>query len=270
MIAPRGFAMPLVILLALVVGLMGAVLLERQGAVARLAEREVAAYRDRHYERGVREVIGAWSDSLAGQPLEKMTRADGHVLDLELPTGGGAAVYMFDGQAGFLTDPRGLSAAEREDWAGVMLELQKGRAPGDSSWWRPVGPLAVSAATAPAPILRAIGNYASGGGKSGSRFASELEKARSAGTLTTADLATAMNAADFTPRQRESVARLVTVTPELKAVVVDVYSVVPSGRGTELTRRYGGRMLTPGLGKVSMSMQSLGRFLSWEELPLRE
>ena len=266
----RGFALPLVILLALVVGLMGAVLLERQASVARLAAREVASYRDRHYERGVREVIGAWSDSLAGQPVEKMTAGDGHILDLELPTGGGAAVYLFDGQAGFLTDPRGLSAAEREDWAGVMLELQGMRSPGNSTWWRPVGPLAVSVKTAPVEVLEAVGNYASGGGRNGKRFASELERMRTRGDLTTADVATAMNASDFTPKQREAVNRLVTVAPELKAVVVDVYETRRGGRETELVRRYGGRMLLAGVGKVPTTMQSLGRFLSWEELPLHD
>jgi hypothetical protein len=268
MIARRGFAMPLVVLLALVVGLMGAALLERQAAVARLAAREVDAYRDRHFERGLREVIGAWSNSLSGQPVDKMTAADGHILDLELPTGGGAAVYMFDGQAGFLTDPRGLSTTERQDWGGVMLELQKLKTPGDDSWWRPVGPLAVSAAKAPSEILQAIGSYCAGSTTGGKRFVSELEAARARGAVTAADLATAMNAADFNPKQREVLNRLVTVTPDLKAVVVDVYE--PRGRTTELTRRYGGRMSLPSAGKVPTTMQSLGQFLSWEELPLKK
>ena len=79
-----------------------------------------------------------------------------------------------------------------------------------------------------------------------------------------------MNAADFSPKQREAVNRLVTVTPELKAVIVDVYEVTPDGRGTTLARRYGGRMLMAGVGKVAVTMQSLGRFLSWEELPLHD
>jgi hypothetical protein len=263
----RGFAMPLVVMLALVASLMGAVLLQRQAAVFRLADREVRAYRDRHFERGVREVVGEWTNSLAGQPVDKMIAPDGHVLDLELPGGGGAAVYMFDGQGGFLTDPATLSGPEREDWAGVMAELSSlGR--GDGSWYRAVGPLAVSAASAPTEVLEAIGNYA-GGRRSGKRFASEIERARRDGDLTPAALGTAMNAADFTPQQRDIVNRLLVPQPELRGVIVDVYESRGNGRAT-LVRRYGGRLFLPGAGRGLVSMQSLGKFLSWEELPLSE
>ena len=59
------------------------------------------------------------------------------------------------------------------------------------------------------------------------------------------------------------------MTPELKAVVVDVYES-RGGRRAELTRRYGGRLEIAGTGRVTMTMQSMGRFLSWEELPLAE
>jgi hypothetical protein len=265
----RGFAMPLVIMLALVASIMGAVLLERQAAVFRLADREVKAYRDRHFERGVREVVGEWTNSLAGQPVEKMIAPDGHVLDLELPGGGGAAVYMFDGQGSFLNDPGSLSGPERDDWAGVAAELAAMGARGDGSWYRTVGPLAVSAASAPPEILEAIGNYA-GGRRSGKRFASEIERARQDGDLTPASLGTAMNAADFTPQQRDVVNRLLVPQPDLRALIVDVYEARGSGR-SELVRRYGGRMVLPGGAVRGMTtMQSLGKFLSWEELPLSE
>lgn len=270
--ARRAFAMPVVIVLAFVASIMGAVLLERESAMLRLAEREVKAYRDRHYERGVREVIGAWADTLASQPLEKLTESDGHILNLELPDGGGAAVYMFDGQGSLLTDPTGLSSRERQDWQGIVAEFGALGAQGDSSWYRPVGPLAVCVASAPSPLLRAIGRYV-GGANAGLRFMEEIERARSRGDeLTPADLQTAFNAADFTPAQRETMTRLVVLKPDLRAVVVDVYEATPAGgRQAELVRRYGGRLILPGAsGRFAGSMTSMGKFLSWEELPLTE
>jgi hypothetical protein len=266
----RGFAMPVVVLLALVASIMAAVLLEREDAESRLAQREVNGYRDRHFERGLREVIGSWSNSLAGHPVEKMTGPDGHIMNLVLPDGSGAAIYMFDGQGSLLSDATGLSSKERDDLAGVMAELRKIGGSADGSWFRAVGPLQVCAQSAPQEILEAIGNYA-GGGKGGRRFAMQLVSARGDGDLKASDLNAAMESAQIEPRNRETINRLLVAKPDLRAIVVDVYETKP-GRRAELARRYGGRLILPGgQGQATpTAMVSLGRFLSWEELPLGE
>lgn len=260
------FVMPLVLVLALVGGIMAAVALERAAGMGRLAEVQRRGYRDRHLERGLCEVIGQWTASLVGLPLERMIASDGFVMGLTLPGGDAVAVYMFDGQGSVLTDPTGLTAQERQDMEGVLEALEAVAPEARGEWFRPVGPLAVSARAAPAEVLEAVGRYATQG-RGGARFAQELVRRRHRGELTPADLASAMNAEDMTPRQREIVQRLVVLQGELWMVVADVYAPSPGAEMT-LVRRYGGRLV---VGRAAgAGLHSLGSFLSWEELALTE
>lgn len=268
----RGFAMPIVIILALVVGIFAAVLLERQAAQRLLVDRQVRSYAQHHFERGIREVVGAWTDTLAGQPLSRLIADDGHVLDLEVPGGGLAAVYMFDGQGTMLSDPRGLTAEEKDDAYGLIDAL--GVLTGDQAdpgLFRPVGPVRVCAASAPPEILEAAVMYASGGRASGRRFVQTLVEAREKAELTQADLETAQNLAGVSAEQRPIITRILTIRPELWAMIVDVYDpAMPMPDGGPSVR-YGGRLVLPvgGGARASSTLQSLGKFLSWEELPIR-
>lgn len=268
----RGFAMPIVILLSLVVGVFAAMLLERQAAQRLIVERQIRSYASQHFERGIREVVGAWTDTLAGQPLDRLISDDGHVLDLELPGGGLAAVYMFDGQGTMLSDPRGLTAEEKEDTFGLLDTLGQilGGAT-DPGMFRPVGPVRISAASAPPEVLEAVATYASGGRASVRRFVQTIVEAREGLGLTEADLETAQNVAGISAEQRPVVTRLLTARPELWAMIVDVYDPERPMADGGPTVRYGGRFILPvgGGARVATTLQSLGKFLSWEELPIR-
>ena len=264
----RGFAMPMVILPALIVGIMTAVMLERQSAQSLTVQRQLHEYRDQHFSRGVREVVGQWTDTLAGQPIANLIQDDGHILDIQAADGSWISIYMFDGQGPALTDLTGLSEQDRTDALGILQELAQltGNNP-DPGLLRPVGPVKICAASAPVQVLEALGNYATGT-RNGRRFADSLDKARSQQPLTQADIQTAQSAADMTAEQRQICNRLLIVQPELWNMVIDVYKPgdqVPSVR-------YGGRFSPPGAGnnaRTTNSLQTLGKFLSWEELPLR-
>src|SRR5438034_8251573 len=142
--------MPMVILLALVVGIMTAVMLERQSAQSLTVQRQLHEYRDHHFSRGVREVVGQWTDTLSGQPIEKMIQDDGHVLDITSADGGWLAIYMFDGQGSALVDFSGLNEQEHTDALGILQAMSalSGDNP-DSAWLRAVGPVKICAASAP-------------------------------------------------------------------------------------------------------------------------
>jgi hypothetical protein len=261
--------MPMVILLALVVGIMTAVMLERQSAQSLTVQRQLHEYRDQHFSRGVREVVGQWTDTLAGQPIEKLIQDDGHILDIQAADGGWVAIYMFDGQGSALADLTGLLEQDRTDALGVLRALAPlaGDDP-DPALLRSVGTIKISAASAPAQLLEALGNYASGS-RNGRRFSDSLVKARSQQDLTHADIQTAESAADMTAEQRQIVDRILLTKPELWNMVIDVYK--PGDK--EPSVRYGGRFSPPGAGnnaRVTTSLQTLGKFLSWEELPLRD
>jgi len=272
----RGFALPIVILLALVAGILAAVVLERQSYQTRVVSREISSYQDTHFERGVREVVGQWTDSLIGQSIDKLLESDGHALDIERPDGSVVSVYLFDGQGTALSEPTGLNDQDAKDAEGVYEALAGGprgkhrRHKDVERFVRPVGPVRVFVASAPREVLEAIGTYAKEG-KSGRRFADSILDARKQGDVTEADLNTAMSMADITVEGRAVVQRLIVFKPELWDMVVDVYT--PGKGGGALDARYGGRFLMPVQGfnaGRSSTMASLGRFLTWEPLPIDE
>lgn len=261
----RGFVMPMVLLLSMVVAIVAALLLERMATQDLVVRRQVHNYRMHHFERGVREVVGAWIASLNQQPLDKMLEEDGHALDLKLPDGSIAAVYLFEGQGSLLARPDGLTEVQREDGAAVVRELWRitGGEPAPE-YFRPVGPLAVSAKSAPDEVLLAIGAAVAGEG-GGARFAEALLDKRNSGVeVTEEDLTNAINE-HLEGEGRDRVRRLITARPDLWVAVIDVY-----GPGQRLVSRFGGRFTLPGEynSKTIGTLQSMGPFLSWEELPL--
>ncbi len=262
----RGFAMPIVILLALVVGIMTAVMLDRQSAQSLTVQRELHGYRDHHFSRGVREVVGQWTDTLSGQPIQNLVQPDGHILDIQAADGGLLSIYMFDGQGAALADPTGLTDQDRTDALGVLQALSDGTGGNpDPASLRSVGPLKISVASAPQEVLEAMANYAMGGGRNGRRFADSLVKARASQDLAQADVQTAESAADMTAEQRQILDRVLALKPDLWNMVIDVY---PAG-AREPSVRYGGRWASSS-ARGGPALSTLGKFLSWEELPLHD
>jgi hypothetical protein len=269
----RGFAMPIVLVVALLVGIVAAVMLERQGAQRLSVRRQLNQYRDHHFERGVREVVGAWTDLLSGQPIDKLVEADGHALDVAMTDGSWLSVYVFDGQGTMLTEPTGLNEEERQDAAGLaeqLLILSAGNP--DPRWLRPAGPVKISAVSAATEVLTAVGNYASGGGRAGRRLAESIIDARQRGELTDADLQTAASAAGLDAEARQVLSRVLVPKPDLWLMVIDVYPAPAERRSEGPLARYSGLFMPPGVsgGRQSVSLQSLGKFLTWEELPLEQ
>ncbi len=269
----RAFALPVVIVLALVAGILAAVVLERQAMQRQVVAREVASYQDTHFERGVREVVGQWTDTLFGQSIESLLEDDGHALDIERPDGSVLSIYLFDGQGTALSEPSGMNEQESEDAAGVLRELKKSlggrKARRDyDEFFRPVGPPGVSVALAPREILEAIGQYAKGG-KSAKKFADSLLEARRGGEVAESDLNTAFSAGDLSVEERAVARRLLVLKPELWNTVVDVYE--PRREGLVLARRYGGRFQAASQSaQRGSTMVSMGKFLTWESLPIEE
>jgi hypothetical protein len=268
----RGFALPIVLVLALVTGILAAVVLERQSYQRRAVTRQLTSYQDTHFERGVREVVSQWTDTLVGQPIEKLLDEDGHALDIERPDGSVVSIYLFDGQGTALSEPAGLVEQETLDAAGVLERLREvvGRRrllESGSEFVRPVGPARVCAASAPREVLEAIASYAKGG-KNGSRFADSVMESRRDEEVSEADLNTAFSAADLSVEERNIAKRLLVVSPELWNTVVDVYHPREG-----LMARYGGRFLLQSGGNANWkntTVVSLGKFLSWEALPIEE
>lgn len=251
----------------LVVGVMAAVMLEREAAQRRVIRNQVIAYDEHHTGRGLREVLNAWGMSLVGQPLKKMLDKDGHAVDLVTPDGGRVRVFVRDGQGRARAEFTGLAGSERRDAEGIFARLVEnaGDSGVDAGMTRTVGPAAVSAAGASEEVLEAVISYASEGKKVRDAVRSIMD-AREDGELTEADLSTAAGLLEIETESRSKLLRLLTLTPELW----DVEAVVYAGSDRPVARFGGLLQVARQTAGVSgpVSLQSMGSFLTWERLPI--
>ena len=152
----QAFALPLVVLLSMVATMAIAVMLERQGSQTKSTIRHMRWTQDRHLERGVREITGAWLTG-ASRRLDDIAAEGGHALDLTMADGRTFRIDIEDAQGSILAAFEGVSEAEmgfaQSAYDAILL-----RAPDASTldaWTREVGPAAISAMTAPEAVLAA-------------------------------------------------------------------------------------------------------------------
>ncbi|MCC6659303.1 MAG: hypothetical protein IT437_00285 [Phycisphaerales bacterium] len=267
-----GFALPLVILLAMVVGVMATVMLQRQGTQRLSVARQLAAYRSHHLGRGIREVVSSWLISITGQPVENMLGPGGLALTITTPDRGTMAVYMEDGQGSALTELTGLSGDDLVAARALRDHLESlDRGQIDPSWVRTVGPAAISAKTAPEGLIHALALVVAEMKVRATSFTRSVRDAREDGEITDADIGLAAEHAGFSPEQKTRIMRLLTAKPDLWLVRVVVSSPDRPANPSRVTARYEGRVQLGGAGVAALGsglMQSLGSFLSWEERPV--
>lgn len=265
----RGFALPAAVLLSIVVGVAAAAMLGRQANQRLVTDRQLRSYRAHHMGKGVREVVGQWAISLSGQPLEKMIAPDGRILDLRMTDGTLVRLFMTDGQGSVLADLSRVPAGERADAAailGALREVAHGAI--DPAWVRAVGPIRVSALTAPEQVLEAVARAVTSTRGQATSLVRALLEARRDGELTEGELSAAASKGGIGTDGLSRYTRLLASHPELWAITADVY---PPGRGGDpsdvVEAKFRGLILLgqAGLGNINAG-DSLGMFLTWEEL----
>ncbi len=267
-----GFALPAVLLLTLVVGIVAAAMLRRESSQVLLFQRQFESYRGHHLARGLREVVGQWSISLSGQPIEKMIAPDGRVLDLQMADGTLVRVFLADGQGSVLSDVSRLAGEDRRDGEAILAALEEiaGRRV-EPGWLRPVGPVRISAAEAPEEVLEAVARVLTTTKAQAKTLARAIIEARKDGNLDEAKLATAAGRGNLNAEGLARFNRLLAPKPDLWLLRADVHPPAPGGRTQEKVQvRYGGRIAfgQAAFGTAS-GLESLGAFLTWEELPAR-
>lgn len=265
----RGFALPATVLLCVVVGITASAMLGRLANQRLVAERQLRSYRAHHMGKGVREVVGQWAISLSGQPLEKMIAPDGRVLDLRLTDGTLIRLFMSDGQGSVLADVSRLPPGDRAD-AAAVLEALRDAAHGslDASWVRPVGPVGVSALSAPEPVLEAVARVVTSNKGQAAALVRAILEARRDGELNEGELAAAAGKGGIGSDALARFNRLLVPRPELWALTADVHGPGRDGEPADAVEsRFRGLILLgqAGLGTINAG-DSLGMFLTWEEL----
>lgn len=264
----RAFALPMVVLVMVVVGLTVSVSLSRFSAQAKIVERQIRAYHEHHAGRGLQEAIGAWLRQQNGRDLfDVLDPITGHAMDIVLDDGSIVSVYLRDGQGTALSNLTGRTDAEISDGAAVLRQLALNVSQKQyMDMTRAFGPLAISAASAEELLVTNTCNAIMDG--NGSTLADGiLELRQQNGRLTRVDMTTISTNAGLSSEQRAMVQRLFATDIELWGVVVEVRAGSGAMRG-RLVSRYGGitRIRLNSGRRNNSNLMELGAFLTWKDL----
>lgn len=271
----RAYALPIVVLLALVGTIVVSAILEYVSAQSRSVGRQLSSYEEHHMSRGLREVIGAWMQRARADDIREYLAPDGRAMDLEFRDGSRITIWMRDGQGTALRDLTQLSGPDLDDGRAVLRSIARG-ASDDARFLeltRAVGPLAVSAHSAEHSLLSMIAEALVTEGDS-SKFVSEVISARDAGQLDRAHYQQAMVSAGLTADERTRIERAITLEPTVWSVEAEIHRRDARTLGGWVDERYAGLAPirrqrggnTRTTGDISTIFQPLGAFLTWEQV----
>lgn len=265
-----GFILPMVVLLTFLMAMVIAVILERQAAHSLTVRRVAGQYDAHHTRRGLSEVIEAWVRSGQTKPMRERLAPDGLAVTIELPGGLSGrtqgphtvGLYLEDGQGTVLADFTGLSGDLLLD---AKLMHNAFRAAGGSSRdERMLGPVAVSAESAPRELLTAAAQAAGATGNP-EAFADAVLAQRDPGPITPQSLQQAASEAGYQAEELQRLLRLVAPETSLWRLRADVSA------GGRLVDRYVGYAIVHGSGRrdrLSAGTTRRGSILQLEQVLL--
>lgn len=263
----RGFALPMVLLVAMVGTIVVSAMLTRYASQNRSVHRHTQRYVEHHMQRGVQEVVGAWLESMYGGPLAEVIGPDGLALVVDFQGGRRMEVYLRDGQGTLLIRLDEAPARERRATEAALAELAATVGAGEmDGYTRSAGPAKVSVATVPEPVLRAI--LLSGGVSetAADRIVGEILARRERGPITYLEVLRVLDSPGVPVQGRSNIAALLTDSPSLWLVETRVVE----GARDRVVARYAGLIeVEPrrsGRGGAQASFKPAGPFLTWEVL----
>ncbi|MFN5944238.1 MAG: hypothetical protein ACK5ZG_11810 [Phycisphaerae bacterium] len=210
-----GFALPLVVLLTVIAGILLAAMLDRFGTQQTFAQRQLEQYRDHHIARGLQEAMQAWVNSIdtQTQSLKASLGERGKAFDLELD-GQRVTVYLEDGQGTALAEFAGLTTDEMRVAAEVLDQLQKQDRQEARQLIRREGPLAVSVKAADERVLMAVARACCDSSRA-SRVVTEVLRVRDDEEFTIATMAEAFTKAAVEGEERVKLMQMLVTEPTL-------------------------------------------------------
>lgn len=256
----RAFALPLVILLALIGTLMVTLLMDRHGNLHRASVRQIDDYVNHHRSAGVQEAVLRWLDTARGK-LRDSIGADGLAFSMVMPGSGQVDVFMTDAQGAALSDASSVSGRQREiveDMTAMLDEL-----PEDlkvNGLQRIAGPAAISVNTAPALVIQALCMAIIPERDQALAAATAILKKRGDGELRAGDIQQALQPLNISATQGQEFQQMLVFSPTLYRVEAR-------------TRTSRGQVLdvSAGLYEVDESrietFKQSGGFLTWDQVP---
>lgn len=217
----RGFALLLVLFVAVVATIFLTILLERQSAVFMAVERQMAGYRDHHIKAGLRVITEVWSITFKLNAERKRSAAPlGY--DLLLEGGTRIRVTLEDAQGSVRRRTLDLPprAARAMNAAAALLEAQ---GPASARFVRDRGPGRVSLNAAPAEVLQAVVT-ALDPKASGEGFAQSVLTERALGPITTEKVKSLIAAAGVEADLAPVLESMLAVDPALFRLRADIFS----------------------------------------------
>lgn len=218
----RAMALPVVLLLVLVAGVVISMMMDRHVSQALTVQRELQQYAFHHASKGVQEAVEAWLRlSGAIRNMAEAIERDGHAFDMVLEDGATVRVSLFDAQGGVLIEMAGLSQEARDLARGMVEELQDAAGPDAPRFIRREGPLQVSVNTAPPEVLAAAVSAATDG-ENVESIVDEILHARESEPISADGLNDLFTQANVPPEVRPRLALVITAQPSLWRVVAEV------------------------------------------------
>lgn len=263
----RAFALPMVMLLALVATLAIALILNRTGVSGAAVNRQIKTYERHHRHAGMKEMVDRWLATTHGS-MQDQLESDGQAFTLEMPRNRRVRVTIADGQGTLLDDLRGLYGPEAR-YTAMALDFLRRSTDVDKDpdlatlLFRKAGPAQVSINSAPPIVIEAL-TTAIFPGRDGQRLAQEYLNRRSRALLTQSDI---RGIALENNAQNEEAAALEMMFVALPTVwFVDAIAT----SGSRAVERSGGLIEIvndPNAGST-IGIGSRTRFLTWDDIPL--
>jgi hypothetical protein len=270
----RGFVLPVVILLVIIVGATASIMLQRHVARTKTVERQLRAYQEHHGARSLQAVIEAWLKTPTAQArtIADMLEPDGLALTVDPGDGTTVNVYLFPGQDTLLSRITGVREQDREA-AQLSVQILQGMVGTGAEYrlrTRPAGPQAVDVNTATPEVLTAIVQAVLGDSLGADRYQTALVDAALSGeAITLQTLSNIATEASIEQDARTQLSRFLTIQPELWRFRIDQYGSPMLGR--PLLSRYRGLLLLSGTTSAGgNSFEQPPPFLSWESVNLDE
>ncbi len=266
----RGFAMLMVIALLVVVSIMAAVMLDRQGVQNRVAARQLTWYQEHHARLGLQEAIEAWIRLLPSRTeLSTVLPPDGHFLDLDLKDGTTATITFQERQNLILADLSAVPDTLKPDAATIIEYAQQTYGPaGPPEGVRKVGPATISVNTASEETLLTVSKALIGDDHDAELFVRLLleDRDNNNGRVSPSGIGAAAQDAQLEPETRGRLVRMLTIHPTLYYATIELSD---SSIGPPLAR-YGGyfTVASTGAGRSNNPSATRSTFLSWEKLSI--
>ncbi len=270
----RGFALPVVIVVLLIVSMVSAVLLQRQASDRLVTERRLNWYREHHAQAGLEEVINAWLRSLPRNlRLDEVLDDTGRALTIDFRDGTEALISITDGQGAILTEPSAVPPSERDQIEQIAARFDelvgKANRPLER---RAVGPSKLSLQSASREAIEATAS-AFAPAASASTFAQNVTEQRESeadGQLTNDGLTNALAASELEEDQAQRLRAAITLRPTLYFVTIELR---PTGamrrRDSGSSVYFGGYIPIAPAGGARASLDQPSGFLSFGPLPIQ-